>query len=114
MVLLTVPFDPNREGRVQPISRAGALVLLSCFIGVGVGLLIEYSGSPTRSLGRGLAGGAGPRGPPLRGGVVAGRQRVFPFPLLPTAVVPFLSPPLSLFHAGCAPLLLPPSPHLLP
>src|SRR5262249_55431843 len=108
MVLLTVPFDPNREGRVQPISRAGALVLLSCFIGVGVGLLIEYSGSPTHSLGRGLAGGAAHGALLVGGWMIAGRQLVCLLPVVQSAVVLCLASVMTMFSAWCAVLYLAP------
>src|SRR5262245_28451265 len=87
MVLLTVPFDPDRRRRAERLPTAGMLAVLGCLVVLCAGLAIAFSGNAISNLGRGMASGAVHGTFLLAGWMIAGRQLVCLTPVIHAAVV---------------------------
>jgi len=108
MVLLTVPFDPNRRRRVERLPRTGMLAVLGCLILLCAGMVLGFSDNAISNLGRGMASGAVHGTFLIAGWIIAGRQIVCLTPVIHGAAALCLASFATVWSAWGALLYLAP------
>ncbi len=109
MVLLTVPFDPDRQRRVERLPRTGLLAVLGCLILLCAGLVIGFADSTDLQPGAGRWRAArSTRAFLVAGWTLAGRQTVWPGPVVYGAAALCLASVATVWSAWGALLYLAP------
>src|SRR5262249_35028601 len=87
MVLLTIPFDPNRTRRAVRLPRPGLFALIVSLALAGAGIVMGYSDGAVHDLGRGMASGAVHSALLFAGWMIAGGSGACLAPVVYAAVI---------------------------
>jgi hypothetical protein len=108
MVLLTVPFDPNRTRRAPRLPRTGLLASITSLALLSAGVAMGHSGGAVHDLGRGIASGAVHSVFLFAGWMIAGGSSACLAPVVHAAVILCLASITTAFTAWGALLYLVP------